>query len=1000
MLRSSPIARLKLLVAGLLCAAAVAKPAPRPVTIQLKWVAQYQFAGYYAAQHDRLYRAEGLDVAIRPGGRGISPVKEVLEGRAQFGVGDSDLLLSRAKGEPIVVLAAVFQHSPYILLTRGQDHITKPSDFVGKTVMALEDQGAAQLRAMLLREGVDPGKVHIVPHSWNLQDLASGRVDAMTAYLTVEPFQLRKLGVEPGVVRPSDYGVDFYGDCLFTTEAEIRAHPEEVEGVLRATRTGWDQAMRQPDQVIPWILAQPGVEARGVGAADLAYEAKAMQPLVLADVVPVGHMNPDRWQHILATYQDLGLVPKSMKLDGFLYAPERNSLSTGVRRWLLISVLASLGLLLLGGVWITLLKRAVGARTRELRAEQAHLRIAQHALDEAQDFISWVDEEGRYLYANKSLLALYGLSLDALRAKRIWDQVPSMTEDGWRTRWSVVKALGQLRNEAVLHGSGGRAVPVEVASTLMQAEERLLICHIARDLSEARRAERERMEHAASLALVLEGAGVGYWDWSLPDDALKIDQTVSHLLGYGPGELPSAMTGWRERILHPEDREEASALALPYLKGAPGLYDHEFRLQRKDGTWIWVGARGRVTERDAEGRASRFQGILQDIDARKRAEAGLQQVQRLESLGLLAGGIAHDFNNLLTAVLGNLNLARLDAAPGTRSGDHLRRAEEAVQQAANLSRQMLAYSGKGRLMVGSIDLNGLVAQTRDLMAASLAKKVELEADLDPSGPRLEGDGTQIQQVVLNLLTNAADAIGQRTGAIRVSTTAVALKGDEPMRFPPGGLPPGDYVELRVSDTGEGMAPEVQARIFDPFFTTKATGRGLGLSALLGIIRGHRGGIQLDSAPGAGTVFRIFFPRSAAGGAEAPSAAPSDAQALSGTLLLADDEPGVLEAGRALLEALGFTVLAAEDGESAIAAFLDHQDEIRLVILDQTMPRLSGTDAFRAIRRLRPGLPVILSSGFSEEEVGDTLRAEGLEGFLQKPYRLADLERVVRKVLGA
>jgi PAS domain S-box-containing protein len=1000
MLRSGLIARLRLL-SGLLCAVALTKPAPRQITIQLKWVPQYQFAGYYAAQHEGLYRAEGLDVAIRPGGKGLDPVKEVLAGRAQFGVGDADLLLARAKGEPIVVLAAVFQHSPYILLTRAQDHITRPSDFIGKTVMALEDQGAAQLRAMLLREGVDPGKVHIVPHSWNLQDLAQGRVDAMTAYLTVEPFQLRKLGVAPGIVRPSDYGVDFYGDCLFTTEAEIRDHPDEVEGVLRATRAGWDQAMRQPDQVIPWILDQPGVKARGISAEDLAFEAKAMQPLVLADVVPVGHMNPDRWQHILATYQDLGLIPGRMALKGFLYAPDQEGISGQVKRWLLFGTLGALALLLMGGVWIALLRRAVGARTRELRAEQAHLRIAQHALDEAPDFIWWVDEEGRYLYANKALLGLYRMDFNALRRRRIWDQMPSMTEAGWRARWAEVSAQGQLRTEAILHGPDGREVPVEVASTHMTAEDRPVICHIARDLSEARRAERERMEHAASLALVLEGAGVGYWDWRIQGDALEIDQTVSRLLGYDPGELPTTMYGWRERILHAEDQEKASALALPYLKGAPGLYDHEFRLKRKDGTWIWVGARGRVTERDASGRAVRFQGILQDIDARKRTEAGLQQVQRLESLGLLAGGIAHDFNNLLTAILGNLNLARVDAAPGSRTAEHLRRAEEAVQQAANLSRQMLAYSGKGRLMVGSIDLNALVEQTRDFMAAGLPKDVRLEAHLDPAGPRLEGDSTQIQQVVLNLLTNAVDAIGPRPGTIRISTASVSLKGGEPMRFPPGaGLPAGDYVQLGVSDTGEGMGPEVQARIFDPFFTTKATGRGLGLSALLGIIRGHRGGIQLESAPGAGTAFRIYFPRSSAAPAQTPSGSQAASTALSGTILLADDEPAVLEAGRALLESLGFTVLAAEDGESAIAAFLDHQDDIRLVILDQTMPRLSGTDTFRAIRRLRPRLPVILSSGFSEEEVGDTLRAEGLEGFLQKPYRLKDLERTVREVLGA
>ena len=987
--------RIRLLAGALLLLGALpagaAVPGPRRVAIQLKWYPQYQFAGYYAAQRNGLYRSEGLEVDLKPGGRGIHPVEEVLSGRAQFGVADSDLLLARAKGEPVVVLGAVFQHSPYVVLTRAADHISQPSGFVGKTVMAMDDQGVAQLRAMLLHEGIDPAKVRIVPHSWNLQDLAQGRVDGMTAYLTVEPFQLQKLGVEPGIVRPSDYGIDFYGDCLFTTEAEIRDHPDEVESVLRATRAGWDQAMRDPPALIPAIAAMPGAQERGVGADNLAFEAHAMQPLVLADVVPVGHMNRDRWQHILDAYKELGLVPEAATLDGFLYTPDRGLLPSQVRRWLLTTGLAAVAILLLGAFWIVFLRRAVRIRTRELQEEHARLETAQHALDAAPDFISWVDEEGRYVYGNRALLALYGLDLGALLARRIWDQVPSMTEAAWRARWAEVAARGRLRTEAVLLGQDGRKTPVEVVSTPVQAGGRTIVCHIARDLTEARRAERERMEHASRLALVLEGAGVGYWNWHIPDDGLEIDQTVCRLLGYSQEELPRTLTAWQERLLHPEDREKAGGLVLPYLKGAPGLYDNEFRLKRKDGTWIWVGARGRVTERDADGRALRFQGILQDIDARKRTEQGLQQVQRLESLGLLAGGIAHDFNNLLTAVLGNLNLARLGMEPGSKALDHLRRAEEAVQQAAGLSRQMLAYSGKGRLAVGSLDLNGIVAQMRELLEVSLPKDAKLETALAADAPVIEGDATQIQQVILNLITNAAEAIGARPGVIRVETGSTKLDGSELLRFPADGrLPAGDYAELRVSDTGAGMAPEVQARIFDPFFTTKVTGRGLGLSALLGIIRGHHGGIQLDSAPGKGTVFRLYFPLSSA----APTA-PDRGQArqaepvLSGLALIADDEPGVLEAGGALLEALGFSVIQAEDGERAIAA-----------LLDQTMPRLSGTDTFRAIRRIRPDLPVILCSGFSEEEVGDTLRAEGLDGFLQKPYRLADLERVVRKVLGA
>ncbi|HET6330541.1 MAG TPA: ABC transporter substrate-binding protein [Holophagaceae bacterium] len=1003
MRRFGPPARFWMLLGflGLLAAAppgAVLPATRRQVAIQLKWYPQFQFAGYYAAEHQGFYRAEGLDVSLKSGEQGIDPVAEVVSGRAQFGVADPDLLLARAQGKPVVVLAAVFQHSPYILLTRDKDHLARPSDLIGKTLMGQSDQGETQLRAMLLAEGIDPGKVTFLPHSWNLQDLVSGKVDGMSAYLTVEPYQLQKLGVSPGIMRPSDYGIDFYGDCLFTTEDEIRDHPDEVEAVLRATRAGWMEAMRDPGQVIPWILEQPGVRDRGIGLDNLAYEARAMQPMVLADIIPVGHINPDRWQRILSAYQTLGLLPPDMKLDRFLYTPATAGIPRRILRWILIALIALLGASVAAFAWITFLRRVVRARTRELHREKEQLQLAQHAADQAHDFISWVDEEGRYLYGNRTLLDLYGLTLDSLRQQRVWDRSPRMNEKRWREIWRTLSHSGTRLADASLIRNDGTEVPVEILSTLVEAGNMRVACNIARDLTDFQRAERERKEQEQQLALVLDGTGVGYWDWKIPTGVLELDTTVDRLLRYGAGELPRLISTWFDH-LHPEDRDQTFNILQPFLDGDAGIYDTEFRLSRKDGSWLWVHVRGRVTGFAPDGKAGRIQGIVQDIDARKRAEEGLRQAQRLDSLGLMAGGIAHDFNNLLTAVLGNLSLARLGLPEDSRSADHIRKAEQAVQQAASLTRQLLAYSGKGRLTVGPIDLNAMVSEMRDLLEVGLTKDIVLETRIAPEAPFIEGDSTQVQQVLLNLITNAAEAIGSKPGRIEV-TTGMAELGKDPAPRLPGGdpLPPGPYAVLEVSDTGAGMPPETVARIFDPFFTTKATGRGLGLAALLGIMRGHRGGLLIESEPGKGTTFGLYFPRRATVPLPQGVVASAPGDELGGEVLIADDEPGVLEAGQALLESLGFTVVTAEDGEAAIARFLEHVDRLRLVIVDQTMPRMSGADAFRAMRRLRPGLPVILSSGFSEEEVGDTLQAEGLDGFLQKPYRLADLERVVRKVL--
>lgn len=561
----------------------------RPLVLQLKWYDQFQFAGYYAADQLGYYRQQGLEVEIRPGGQGLDPVDAVVSGQATFGIGDSDLLLARAQGKPVVVLATIFQHSPYIVLTRAADHLQRPSDLAGKTIMALEDQGAAQLRAMLLWEGIPTDRVRIVPHSWNLRDLASGRVDGMTAYQTVEPYQLRKLGVEPGILRTSDYGVDFYGDCLFTTEAEARDHPEEVQAFLEATRRGWVEAMRDPDRVIPWILAKPGVAARGIGADNLIFEAQAMQPLVLSDIVQVGHFNPDRWQQILRTYQDLGLVPRSLTLKGFLYEPPESGISPRAQRWIWAALLiVALGI---AGAFaaIATLRRLVRARTRELA-------LAQHSTDQARDFISWVAKDGTYLYGNRALLDLYGIPLEELRRRRIWKQLPGFTKADWDRIWAELDRSGAFKTDALLRSQDGREIPVEVVSSLVEAEGQRAACNIARDLTEFRRAEQEREERERQLALVLEGAGVGYWDWRVPTGELDLDPTVDRMLGYGDGELPRRISTWTDH-LHPEDRAPTFGILQPFLEGQEGIYSAEFRLSRQDGSWLWVQARGRVASR-------------------------------------------------------------------------------------------------------------------------------------------------------------------------------------------------------------------------------------------------------------------------------------------------------------------------------------------------------------------------------------------------------------------
>jgi len=387
------------------------------------------------------------------------------------------------------------------------------------------------------------------------------------------------------------------------------------------------------------------------------------------------------------------------------------------------------------------------------------------------------------------------------------------------------------------------------------------------------------------------------------------------------------------------------------------------------------------------------------LEENRRQEEALRHTQKLESLGLLAGGIAHDFNNLLGAILGNLSLAMLETPPASVAARHLQSIDRAVMRAASLTRQMLAYAGKGTFLVKRLDLNATVEEIAHLLEASISKKIHLAFQLSPELPGLDADPAQIEQLILNLITNAADAIGDREGTIRLATGFLDLNAAELMELLPGQpLAPGPFLTLEVTDDGSGILPEVLDRIFDPFFTTKSTGRGLGLSAMLGILRAHRGGIKIYSEPGRGSTFRLFLPALAPGpvvGEEHPEAHPWKGQ---GTILVVDDDEDVRAATRAQVESHGFSTLEARDGQEAVELFSLRREAIDLVLMDFSMPRLDGREALRAMRRLDPRVKVILCSGFDEGASGVQADADVPTAFLQKPFRHGALSRVLREAL--
>jgi PAS domain S-box-containing protein len=401
--------------------------------------------------------------------------------------------------------------------------------------------------------------------------------------------------------------------------------------------------------------------------------------------------------------------------------------------------------------------------------------------------------------------------------------------------------------------------------------------------------------------------------------------------------------------------------------------------------------------RDEDGRIYMLAGISRDVTEERNSQEALRQTQKLESLGVLAGGIAHDFNNLLTAVMGNLNLAQLKLDPGSPAEPYLQSLETTVLRAADLTRQMLAYSGKGRFVVKPLDLSLLVKEITHLLSVSISKKIILRYNLAAELPSVEADATQIQQVIMNLVTNASEAIGDREGTITITTGTRDLDAPDLDRLLVGqNLSPGRFVTLEVADTGCGMKPEVLARIFDPFFTTKTSGRGLGLSAMLGILQGHGGGIRIYSEQDKGTVFQVYLRACEAHAVTEEAATTASAQRFEGRVLLVDDEPELRASIASMLEHLGFQVEVAGDGQEALDRFTPGQ--FALVLMDLTMPRLNGSEAFRRMKALDPAVKVILSSGYNEQDAIQEFTGRGLAGFIQKPYQIKSLIEVLGKAL--
>ncbi|MDG2308846.1 MAG: response regulator [Candidatus Binatia bacterium] len=548
-----------------------------------------------------------------------------------------------------------------------------------------------------------------------------------------------------------------------------------------------------------------------------------------------------------------------------------------------------------------------------------------------------------------------------------------------------------------------------LSTSVMPASSRrdLLIGLLASRASggfERARMERELKEQRELFELASEAGHIGLWDMDLISRTLRIDATARDMLGIDEN-CPDALQAWRDAI-HPADREEVGEVIGAHIRGETEAFLVEHRVERKDGTTRWVLVRGRAV-RDTAGRAIRTVSTGFDITDKKdlegerqRLEAKVQQAQQLESVGVLAGGLTHDFNNLLMGVLGNAGLARRSVQRGSTIDQKIAEIEIAAQRAAELTNQMLAYSGRARFTADSFDLNGLVEEMARLLRTVVSKKAALSLQLGNELLPIEADAAQVRQVVMNLITNASDSLADQPGAV---TMATGMRHFDPHFLsgvvPDADLTEGQYAYLEVVDTGVGMDDDTLGRIFDPFFTTKFTGRGLGLAAVLGIMRSHGGGIRVQSAPGEGTRATVIFPPSEAEESmlEDDPGVDDDAWEGQGAVLVVDDEELVRNLMVTILEDAGFEVLTANDGVEALEVFEANSDRIRLILLDMMMPRMNGEEVYTEIRAKNPETSIILMSGFSEEQATRGILGDDAK-FLKKPFQINALLDTIQRIL--
>lgn len=978
--------------------------ATESVTLQLKWKHQFQFAGYYAAIEKGYYKQENIDVTLIEGKPGGNEIAEVISGRANFGVGMADILLARLKGEPVVILASIFQHSPTVFLTIKGSGFSSPHDLFAQKIMMTPGYKSTELQAMLANEGIPLDKVTILKPSWKLDDLIDGKVAAMAAYISSAPYFLKKKNIPYTIISPTSYGIDFYGDNLFTSEQEINQYPNRVRAFRKASLKGWQYALDHPEEIIDIILLKYTSDRKDLTKEFLVNEASSYQKLILPKFVKIGHMNPGRWKHIADTYVKLGMTDKDYSLEGLLYDSTPAKFDWG--HW---AVKLGIGIIIAGfasTLFLLFFNRRLNREIYDRKKAEGTLRESEERFralfENAPLGYQSLDANGDLIEINETWCKLLGYTKAEVFGKNFSEFLHPDFKEVFKENFPKFKKVGYILGiEFEMIKKDGTEIIVAFDGRIGYENDgsfKQTHCVLS-DVSERKLSEDALRASEKKYRHLFNNAPAGIYEIDFEKVRfINVNEVMCKYSGYSEKEFlalnPLDLLTEESKNLYIERFEKLSTKENLSL-------NVEYNIIKKNGQELcvtlnsdYIYKNGKLT--GARVVASDITELKQAQEEKIKAQKIAGEQKKLALVGQVAGKMAHDFNNILGIIMGNTELSLMDCKDAEMKKT-LELIFEQTIRGKNLTRNLVAFAKDQEPKQEFFRISEKIDLVVNLLKKDL-QGIELIKE-DKSGvPDLLADSGMIEHALINLVQNSIHAVSMSEyPKIIIKTYCL-----------------NDKICFEIEDNGCGIPKENLKNIYDPSFTLKGTkditgsygrgikGTGYGMANVKKYIEQHKGNISVESEFNSGTKFTISLPVIKK---ELTSEEKVEIQkekiCFNKSILLVEDEPAISGVQYRILsqEPCNHKVDIANDGQVAMDLF--NRNQYDFISLDYVLPgKINGMDVYNHIRTTDKTIPILFISGNIEflESIKKLKQKDANIDHLSKPCQNKDYITGINKLL--